>query len=212
MWVCTDTLCTQVSMSLCTQADAPRIDGCTCVSHHRFSQIYNVYGHPSIFRYMYFGAAPRRACAKYIMCMDIRLYLDTCTSERRRDARVGVRLRRVRARLRQRWAHLPQGTVAVPNASVCLSRACGCVCVYAWSPLHGFGPFVPTSAHWCAAGAVVRGRYIHSTKVTALPESLGKCKLLKTLCVRAAEYTHAHTRTCVYIHTYIFYIYEYSYL
>ncbi len=38
--------------------------------------------------------------AKYKMCMDIRLYLDTCTSERHRGARVGVRLRRVRARVR----------------------------------------------------------------------------------------------------------------
>ena len=34
--------------------------------------------------------------------MDIRLYLDTCTSERRQDARVGVWLRRVRARVRPR--------------------------------------------------------------------------------------------------------------
>ncbi len=36
------------------------------------------------------------------MCMDIRLYLDTCISERRRGAREGVRLRRVRARVRVR--------------------------------------------------------------------------------------------------------------
>ncbi len=47
------------------------------------------------------GARVPRAIgsAKYVMCMDIRLYLDTCTSERRRGARVGVRLRRVRARV-----------------------------------------------------------------------------------------------------------------
>jgi hypothetical protein len=52
--------------------------------------------------------------------MDIRLYLDTCTSERRRGARVGVRLRRVRARVRLCVLHLPQGTVAAPTAPVCL--------------------------------------------------------------------------------------------
>ena len=47
--------------------------------------------------------SPAIGSAKYIMCMDIRLYLDTCTSERRRGARVGVRLlRRVRARVRPR--------------------------------------------------------------------------------------------------------------
>ena len=48
------------------------------------------------------GARVSRAIgsAKYIMCMDIRLYLDACTSERRRGAHVGVRLRRARARVR----------------------------------------------------------------------------------------------------------------
>ncbi len=48
------------------------------------------------------GARVARAIgsAKYIMCMDIRLYLDACTSERRQGARVGVRLRRVRAGVR----------------------------------------------------------------------------------------------------------------
>jgi hypothetical protein len=34
---------------------------------------------------------------------------------------------------------------------------------------------------------MVHGRVIYSTKVTALPESLGKCKLLEELCVRAAR-------------------------
>jgi hypothetical protein len=31
MWVCTDTLRTQASMRLCAQADATRIDRCTCI-------------------------------------------------------------------------------------------------------------------------------------------------------------------------------------
>ncbi len=50
------------------------------------------------------GARVSRAIgsAEFLMCMDILLYLDTCTSERRQDARVGVRLRRVRARVRVR--------------------------------------------------------------------------------------------------------------
>ncbi len=36
-WVCTDTLRTQASMSVCTRTDATRIDGCTCISRHPFS-------------------------------------------------------------------------------------------------------------------------------------------------------------------------------
>ena len=70
---CMDPLCTQVSMSVCTQTDRYR----------RGARV---------------SLAIRSA--EYIMCMDIRLYLDTCTSERRRGARVGVRLWRVRARMR----------------------------------------------------------------------------------------------------------------
>ena len=41
--------------------------------------------------------------------MDIRLFLDACTSERRRGARAGVRVRRVRARVRPRWAASASG-------------------------------------------------------------------------------------------------------
>ena len=46
-------------------------------------------------------------------------------------------------------------------------------------------PSDPISVH-CAAphACVVRGRSISSTKVKALPESLGQCKLLGQLCVR----------------------------
>ncbi len=73
--------------------------------------------------------------------MDIRLYFDTCTSERRRDARVGVRMRRVRARCARVGLH--QGTVAAPNASECLSRACGCVFRACVATFHGFGPIRP---------------------------------------------------------------------
>jgi hypothetical protein len=68
MWVCTDTLRTQVSMRTCAQADATRIDGCMCIQSP--STIYHVYGHPSILRYMYFGAAPRRACGRAVVCAD----------------------------------------------------------------------------------------------------------------------------------------------
>ena len=66
---------TGIAMCVRTQADATRIDGV-----HVYSLAIR--------------------SAEYIMCMDIRLYLDTCTSERRRGARAGVRLRRVRARVR----------------------------------------------------------------------------------------------------------------
>jgi hypothetical protein len=71
-WVCTDTLCTQASICVCAPADATRIDACTCISRHRFSQMYNVHGHPSIFRCMYFGAAPRRACGRAVVCAGAR--------------------------------------------------------------------------------------------------------------------------------------------
>jgi hypothetical protein len=136
------------------------VGGCACTSRHPFSQIYIVYGHPSIFRYMYFGAASRRACE--------------CGGCARGCARVGL--------------HLPQGSVAAPNAPVCLSRARGCVFRACAVTFHGFGPFAPTSAHRRAAGAgrhagAVRGRYISGTKVRALPEWLGQCKLLEELCV-----------------------------
>jgi hypothetical protein len=42
----------------------------------------------------------------------------------------------------------------------------------------------------------VRGRVIHSTKVTALPESLGQCKLLETLCVPRPPGRRARLRRC----------------
>jgi hypothetical protein len=123
-------------VGMCGRVVHTGIDMCVYSDRCHAHRWVHVHLSPSVRLYLY-------------MCMDIRLYLDTCTLERRRGARVGVRLWRVRPR----GLHLPQGTVAAPNASVCPSRARGCVCVHAWSPLHGFGPFGPTSAHWCAAGA-----------------------------------------------------------
>ncbi len=63
-------------------------------------------------------------------------------------------------------------------------------------------PFEPVSAHCCAAGAPAhaRGRFISSTKVKALPKSLGQCKLLQTLCVPPPD-THTQTHTHRYIYT-----------
>ncbi len=87
------------------------------------------------------------------MCMDIRLYLDACTSERRRGARVGVRLRRVRARVRALGVASASGysrrseRIGVPITRM---RVCVRACV---ATFHGFGPFDPTSAHCRAAGA-----------------------------------------------------------
>jgi hypothetical protein len=65
------------------------------------------------------------------MCMDIRLFLDACTSERRRGARVGVRLRRVRARVRARWGasasrhsrRSERTGVPITHAGACLGHA-----------------------------------------------------------------------------------------
>jgi hypothetical protein len=78
--------------------------GCTCISRHPFSGIYNVHGHPSIFRCMCFGAASRRACGRVFA--------------------VGARgCGRGGCICLTRGLHLPQGTIAAPNAPVCLSRA-----------------------------------------------------------------------------------------
>ncbi len=127
--------------------------------------------------------------AEYIMCMDIRLYLDTCTSERRRGARVCVRLRRVRARVFPRWVDICLSVQSpLPNAPVCLSRACGCVfraCMVSFPWLQPVRPHVcPSSRGRRGPHAhAVHGRSIRGTKVKALPEWLGRCKLLEGLCV-----------------------------
>jgi hypothetical protein len=127
MWVCTDTLCTQVSMRVCAQADATRIDACTCILRHRFSEIYNVHGHPSIFRRMYFGAASRRACARAV-----------AAGARAGAPALGCICLRVQSPLRTHR---------------CAYHACGCVFRACAVTFHGFGPFAPTSAHRRAAGA-----------------------------------------------------------
>jgi hypothetical protein len=97
-----------------------------------------------------------------------------------------------------RGMHQPQGTVAALNASVCLSRECGGVCMQAWRLSGASARSSPRPSivarrarpHACA----VRGRYIFSTKVKALPEWLGQCRLLQTLCVRARR--RCRTRRC----------------
>jgi hypothetical protein len=113
------------------------------------------------------------------------------TSVRHRDARVGVRLWRLRARVRPRGLHQPQGTIAEPNASVCVSRACGCVCACMRDLIcmvsARSAPRLSIGARRAQPHArAVRGRDISFTKVQALPESLGQCKLLVELCVRTA--------------------------
>jgi hypothetical protein len=74
----------------------------------------------------------------------------------------------------------------------------GSVCVHAWRIFRGFGPFDPTSSHGCAGGAAARvavgGRWISSSKVKALPDWLGQCKLLENLCVHSRR--HAAVRVC----------------
>ncbi len=56
---------------------------------------------------------------------------------------------------------------------------------------HGFGPVQPHVRPLVRGGRgpharAVRGRVIRFTKVRALPESLGQCKLLEELCVPPA--------------------------
>ncbi len=155
-----DPLCTQVSMSVCTQTDRYR----------RGARV---------------SLAIRSA--KDIMCMDIRLRLDACTSERRRDTRVGVRLRRVRARARPRWGASASG---YDHRSECIGVSITLVrvCVQCVATFCGFGPVRPHVRLWLRGGRgphtrAVHGRSIDSTKVTALPEWLGQCKLLEELCV-----------------------------
>ena len=72
------------------------------------------------------------------------------------------------------------GTITVPNASACPSCACG----HAWSPSADSSTrSTPCLSIVRPHARAVRGRDIDSTKVKALPESLGQCKLLETLCV-----------------------------
>jgi hypothetical protein len=83
---------------------------------HRWVHVYSIAIHSS----------------KYILCLDICLYLDTSTSERRRGARAGVRLRRVRARVRPCWVTSASGysrrsertgVSITRNAGACLGHA-----------------------------------------------------------------------------------------
>ncbi len=115
------------------------------------------------------------------VCMDIRLYLDTCTSERHRDVRVGVRLWRVRAR----WA---ASALAYNRRSECTGVPITSMRVCVRACMHGHFPRI---VHVCPSvcggrgqhARAVRGRSIGGTKVQALPEWLGQCKLLEELCV-----------------------------
>ncbi len=137
------------------------IGGCTCVSRHPFSQIYNVHGHPSIFRHVYFGAAPRRACGSALAAGArgcARVGLTSASGCSRRSERTGVPITRMRVCACNAWRLL-------------------------W--LRPVRPHVrPSSRGGCGPHArAVRGRYIYSTKVRALPEWLGRCKLLEGLCV-----------------------------
>ncbi len=87
------------------------------------------------------------------LCMDIRLYLDACilsAIETRvwacvcADARAGA----------PAWVDICLRVQSPLRTHRCAYHAHAGVCACnAWSPLHGFGPFLPTSAHCRGAGA-----------------------------------------------------------
>jgi hypothetical protein len=169
-WVCTDTLRTQVSICACTQTDATRARG---FNRHPFIYIYmSVYGHLSKFRHMYFGAASRRACGRAFAAA-APAWAASALAYNHRSECTGVSITRLR---------------------VCV---CACVTSFAW-----LRPFRP---HGCPsvrggrgphARAVLYGRFISGTRVTALPESLGQCKLLEYLCVPRPPPRCARSRRC----------------
>jgi hypothetical protein len=72
------------------------------------------------------------------------------------------------------------------GVSITCMRVCVRACVVSF---YGFGRFGPTSVHDARRARphvrAVHGRIIYGTKVKALPEWLGQCKLLEQLCVRA---------------------------
>jgi hypothetical protein len=148
-----------------------RCHACTWIqspSIHRNIYI-NVCGHPSIFRYTYFGAAPSvcggcaRGCAR-VVCICLRVQ-----------------------------SPLPNAPVCLSRACVCACMRGD----FLWlrpvrphvRPLFrgGRGPHA----------RAVRGRRVASTKVKALPEWLGQCMLLEDLCVpRPPRRRHARSQRC----------------
>jgi hypothetical protein len=110
---------------------------------------------------MYFGAAYRRACGRAFVRMRARVRPRGAASAlgyNRRSERAGVPITRMRVCACLR-GDFPWLRPVRPHVGP-LSRG-------------GRGP------HACA----VRGRWISSTKVKALPEWLGRCKDLEELCV-----------------------------
>jgi hypothetical protein len=64
---CVRTRCAHRCRYVCVLGQMPRASmGARVFNRHRFSQICNVHGHPSIFRHVYFGAASRRACGRAV--------------------------------------------------------------------------------------------------------------------------------------------------
>jgi hypothetical protein len=123
-----------------------------------------VYGHPSIFRYMHFGAASRHACGRAVAGAGVATWVASALGYNHCFECVGV-------------------SISVPNACM---RVCVCVCACVVT-FCGFGPFEPMSVRVARRARpharAVHCRWIFSTKVKALPEWLGQCKLLETLCV-----------------------------
>jgi hypothetical protein len=62
MWVCMDMVRTRASICVCSQTT--RIDWCTWIQSPCVHLNLYVYGHPSMFRFMHFGAPSRRTCGR----------------------------------------------------------------------------------------------------------------------------------------------------
>ena len=146
-----------------------------CLSPSVQLNIY-VHGHPSIFRYMYFGAASRRACGRAVAAGARAGALARAASAsgyNRRSECVGVPITRMRVCVRAMRGDFPVASArSAPRLPIVARRA---------------------RPH----ARAVRGRSISSTKVKALPEWLGQCKLLEQLCVpRPPPRRRARLRRC----------------
>jgi hypothetical protein len=129
MWVCVDTLCTQVSI-------------CRCTRH--------------AYRWVHVDQLPSIHLDIYVR-MDVYVYLDTCTSERHRGALASARLCGC-ARGRARVGCICLRVQSPLRMHRCVYHARAGVCACLQCDVLWIRPFDPTSARCCAMGAAARAR------------------------------------------------------